>query len=103
MKTGTAQPMLWVGGWQNLDAQEVIKRRFRVYLTVDCPQEVSIRITMETENRARTKTLAFRPGARQRCVPFQLYGRRFRLLVESDGTAPWQLLGGVQIDMDTEE
>ena len=103
MKTGTAQSMRWVGGWQNMDVQEVIKRRFRVYLTVDCPQEVSIRITLETENRARTKTLAFRPGARQRCVPFHLYGRRFRLLVESDGTAPWQLLDGVQIDMDTEE
>lgn len=103
MKTGMAQPMRWMGGWQNVDAQDVIKRHFRVYLTVDCPQEVSIRITLETENRVRTKTLVFRPGARQRRIPFQLYGRRFRLLVESDGTAPWQLLGGVQIDMDTEE
>lgn len=103
MQTGQAQPMRWVGGWQNLDAQDVTKRHFRVYLSVDCPQETAIRLTVETENRARSKTVVFRPGARQRCIPFQLYGRRFRLKVESDGAQPWQLIGGIQLEMDTEE
>ena len=103
MQTGHAQPMRWVSGWQNLDAQQTVKRNFRLYLSVECPQEVPICLTVETENRARSKTLVFHPGAKQRCVPFHVYGRRFRLKLESEGIRPWQLLGGMQLEMDVEE
>ena len=103
MQTGFAQPMQWVSGWQNLDAQHAVKRHFRLYLSVDCPKEVLITLTVETENRARQKKLVFRPGARQRCVPFHVHGTRFRLKLESSSTIPWQLLGGMQLEMDVEE
>jgi hypothetical protein len=58
---------------------------------------------VETEKRSRTKTVVFRPGAKQRCIPFHLQGSRFRLKVESDHTVPWQLVGGMQLAMDVEE
>lgn len=103
MQNGLAQPMRWVTGWQNLDAQDAVKRQFRLYLSVDCPQEVSIRLTVETEKRSHSKTVVFHPGARQRRIPFHLHGSRFRVKVESDGTAPWQLTGGMQLVMDVEE
>jgi len=105
MKTGQAQPMRWTGGWQNLDAHHVIKRNFCVYLAAECLQQTEIRLTLETEKGARTKTIVLDPaaGARNRRVFFHLHGRRFRLIVESGGTAPWRLTGGIQIEMDTEE
>lgn len=103
MTGGQAQPMRWQSGWYSLEAPQLIKRDFRVYLCVDCPRGASIRLTLETESRAKSKTVSFRPGARQRCVPFAVCGRRFRLTLESVGETPWQLLGGLQIDMDTEE
>lgn len=103
MKTGLAQPMRWVTGWQNLDAQEAVKKAFRLYLSVDCPKETALRLTVETERNAKCKTVVFHPGARQRCVPFFVYGSRFRLMVESDDGHPWQLAGGMQLEMDVEE
>lgn len=103
MKTGTALPMRWVTGWQNLDSQQAVKRAFRLYLCVDCPQETPVRLTLETENGARSKTVVFHPGAKRRCVSFYLYGTRFRLTLESRETAPWQLVGGMQLEMDVEE
>ena len=103
MKTGLAQPMRWVTGWQNLDAQEAVKKAFRLYLSVDCPKETALRLTVETERNAKSKTVVFHSGARQRCVPFFVYGSRFRLTVESDDGQPWQLAGGMQLEMDVEE
>jgi len=104
MRTAQAQPMRWVGGWQTLDANDVVKRGFRVYLSAECLREAAIRLSLETENGVRSKTVVLQPGqAKQRCVPFFVRGRRFRLIVESDTAAPWQLLGGMQIEMDTEE
>lgn len=105
MHTGTALPMRWTGGWQDLGARHVLKSSFRVYVSPEVSQDTEIRLTVETENGARTKTLTVFPqiSGRQRRLSFPVCGRRFRLIVESDGTAPWRLTGGLQLDMDTEE
>ena len=78
------------------------KHGFRLYLCVECTRDTPIRLTVETENRVCTKNVVFHPGTKQRCIPFRVYGRRFRLRVESDGATHWQLLGGMQMEMDTE-
>ena len=103
MKAGSAQPMRWVSGWQDLGRSDLSKRRFRLYLCAECDQETPIRLKVETENRTSVKEITLRPGAKQRLIAFRIYGRRFRLIVESDGSAPWQLLGGMQLEMDVEE
>ena len=103
VKTRSAGPMRWVGGWHDLDARQVVKHDFRLYLCVDCPEETTLRLSVETENGEKSKLVRFFPGARQRCVPFYVRGRRFRLKLESEGDQPWQLLGGMQLEMETEE
>ena len=105
MTAGTAQPMRWVSGWQDLSARDVRKSSFRVYLSPEVPAETDVRLTVETENGAKTKTLTVFPeiSGRQRRLSFPVHGRRFRVIVESDGQTPWRMTGGLQIDMDTEE
>ena len=105
MSTGEAQPMRWVSGWQDLSARHVVKSSFCIYASPEVLEETDIRLTIETETGAKTKTLTVFPeiSGRQRRVSFPVCGRRFRLMVESDGGAPWRMTGGLQLDMDTEE
>ena len=103
MKTGAACPMRWMTGWQDLGRSDVTKCRFRLYLTADCRQETALRLKIETENRTSVKHITIKPGGGQRCIGFRIYGRRFRLILESDGPQPWQLTGGMQLEMDVEE
>lgn len=99
---GEALPARWANPWQDLGRKNLVKSGFQVYLTVRCDAPVSLRISVETEKKCKTKTVVFQPGARQKRLSFGGSGRRFRLLVESDGTTPWRLEGGVQIDMETD-
>ena len=103
MKGGAALPMRWVTGWQDLGRADLSKCRFRLRLCGECHQDAAIRLSVQTENRTSTKIITLHPGAKQRCIAFRIYGRRFRLLVESDGPVPWQLAGGMQLEMDVEE
>ena len=103
MKTGSACSMRWVTGWQDLGRSNVTKCRFRLLLTAECRREAPVRLTLETENRASVRHITLRPGEKQRRIGFRVFGRRFRLIVESDGPQPWQLTGGMQLNMDLEE
>lgn len=103
LQTDTAQPMRWIGGWQDLGRHDLTKKHFEVSLSVECEADAAIRLTIETEKRRKTKTITMHPGGGQRCIRFRLYGRRFRLALESPGGVPWRLVGGVQIRMETEE
>ena len=102
---GEAQPMRWVGPWCDLGRKDLIKKGFTLNLTPESTQPVLLRLTLETERRARTHVLLV-PGTEgqspQRRVRFAGQGRRFRLTVESDGTAPWRMAGGIQLDLDAE-
>jgi len=100
-------PTRWVGGWQDFGYKNVAKGSFTVYLTVDCAEPVDLKISIQTEKKLKTKTLTFNPPlkgqlAKQRRVVFGGNGRRFRVLIESNGTVPWRLIGGVQIEAETD-
>ena len=105
MSAGTACPMRWMGGWQDLGAPQVTKRDFTVLFSAECPEETKLSLTVETEKGLRAKTVSLTPekNGMQRRVRFHLHGRRFRLSIASSGTKPWRLIGGVCIEMDTEE
>ena len=99
--------MRWVGGWQDFGYKNVAKGSFTVYLTVECEEPVDLNISIQTEKKMKTKTLTFNPPlsgqlAKQRRVVFGGNGRRFRVLIESNGTVPWRLIGGVQIEAETD-
>lgn len=100
---GAAAPMRWVGPWCDLGMKNIRKGGFTLYLTLECRSEAALTLTMETERKAKTKTLRFQPPGEgrqpaQRRVRFGGSGRRFRLRIEAEDGVPWRLLGGVQIE-----
>lgn len=104
---GAAAPMRWVSPWQDLGLKNLVKGGFSVYLTVACDQPVQLRVGIQTEKKQKTKTVTFQPPApgghaRQKRLAFGGSGRRFRLIIESDAAVPWRLVGGVQIEMETD-
>ena len=105
--TGTAVPMRWVGPWLEAGCKNRIKSGFVLYLTVECDAEVRLKIGLENEKKRRLKQVTFAPPikgshARQRRLVLEGKGRRFRLVVESDGTVPWRMIGGILLEMETE-
>lgn len=104
---GNPLPMRWVGGWQDFGRKDVAKGSFTMYLTVECTAPVELRIGVQTEKKTKIKTLTFQPPAegqlaKQRRAVFGGNGRRFRVLIESNGTVPWRMVGGVQIEAETD-
>lgn len=103
----TVCPMRWVGGWQDFGYKNMTKGGWNVYMTVDCQQETTISITIQTEKKSKTKTLTF-PAveggkeAKQKRVSFGGNGRRFRIILESETTSPWKMIGGLQIEAETD-
>lgn len=107
METGNALPMRWQSGWQDLSYKNMTKGSFTVYLTVDCKEDVELKLSIQTEKKTKTKTLTFSPPgngreAKQRRVVFGGNGRRFRYSIESDGNKPWRIIGGLQIEAETD-
>lgn len=107
METGAAQPMRWVSGWQDLNYKNMSKGSFTVYLTVECQADVTLKLSIQTEKKTKTKTLTFSPPgdgreAKQRRVVFGGNGRRFRFVIESEGGAPWRMIGGMQVEAETD-
>lgn len=104
---GNAQPMRWVSGWQDFGYKNMAKGGFAMYLTVDCQEPVTLKIGIQTEKKLKTKTLVFQPPAKgkeakNRRIVFGGNGRRFRVLIESNGGEPWRLLGGMQLEIETD-
>jgi hypothetical protein len=107
MQTGAAVPMRWVSGWQDFSHQNMTKSGFSVYLTVECLREARLSISIQTEKKTKQKTVSFVPpadgkGAKHRMIRFGGSGRRFRVILESSGDAPWRLIGGMQIEIETD-
>lgn len=104
---GHVLPMRWVGPWQDFGYKNVVKGSFTAYLTVDCEEPVELSLGIQTEKKTKIKTLTFSPPAKgqhakQRRVVFGGNGRRFRVLIESNGTSRWRMIGGVQIEAETD-
>lgn len=106
-KEGSACPMRWVSGWQDFGYKNMTKGSFTVYLTVECEEPVELNLGIQTEKKLKSKVVSFSPPAegnasKHRRVVFGGNGRRFRVLIESNGTAPWRIVGGMQIEAETD-
>lgn len=102
-----AQPMRWVSPWFDLNYKNMLKGGFTVYLTVETETEATLNISIQTEKKQKTKTVTFTAPAagreaKQRRLSFGGNGRRFRFIIESDTLEPWKLLGGLQIEAETD-
>ena len=104
---GHAMPTRWVSGWQDFGYKNMLKGSFTMYLNVECREPVTLSLGIQTEKKLKTKLVTFQPpvegrGSKERRVVFGGNGRRFRVLIESNGTEPWRLIGGVQIEAETD-
>lgn len=104
---GHAMPTRWVSGWQDFGYKNMLKGSFTMYLNVECREPVTLSLGIQTEKKLKTKLVTFQPpvegrGSKERRVVFGGNGRRFRVLIESSGSEPWRLIGGVQIEAETD-
>lgn len=106
-ESGVVVPMRWVSGWQDFGYKNMTKGSWNIYTTVECEQEVTLQLTVQTEKKSKTKTITFSPPdegrqAKQKRINFGGNGRRFRLIIESESTKPWRMIGGLQIEVETD-
>lgn len=94
----------WVSSWNDLGQKRLIKGGFDVYLLAEAKNApVSISVSIQTEKKTKTKTYTFSPvavagqSARQKRLHFGGSGRRYRLIIESEGQPAWRLIGGVMV------
>ena len=102
-----AMPLRWVSGWQDFGRLNMSKGGWQIYLTVECEQEVALRVSIQTEKKLKTKAITFSPAEdgkmpKQRRMVFGGNGRRFRIILEADGGVMWRLIGGLQIEAETD-
>lgn len=99
---GTAVKCRWISPWNDLNYRDYNKGGFSVYLTAECRKELNLSISIQTEKKKKTKVYTVKPPeegkfAKQKRMFFGGRGRRFRIIIESDGEAMWRLIGGIEI------
>lgn len=99
---GTAVKCSWTSPWNDLNYRDYNKGGFSVYLTAECRKELNISVSIQTEKKKKTKVYTVEPPkegqfARQKRIFFGGTGRRFRIIIESDGATMWRLIGGLEI------
>lgn len=104
---GAAQPMRWMSPWMDFGYKNVVKGSFTLYLTVECRAAVTLRLSIQTEKKTKSKAVVFTPpqanqNAKQRRISFGGNGRRYRLIIESTDETPWRMTGGVQMEIETD-
>lgn len=89
----------WISGYQDLGLKNSIKSAFIVYMTVDTEVPFELRVGIRTEKKLKQKTVAVKPGKILR-LHLNLTGRIFRLEIQSYSAAPFQISGGVRVDLE---
>lgn len=106
-ESDSTMPMRWVSGWQDFGYKNMTKGGWQIYLTVQCDTEVTLDVSIQTEKKLKTKQITFAPPAegklaKQRRMVFGGNGRRFRIILESSAADMWKLIGGIQIEAETD-
>lgn len=103
----TSAAVKWVTPWNDLGSKSLSEGGFDIYILCEVKEPVQFKVSLETEKRVKTKMKIISPPAvgeqRQTRIHFNGYGRRFRLIFETDANTPqWRLISGVLIAMDIE-
>ena len=96
-----AMPVLWVSGYQDLGGKNVDKSSFIVRFMAEADEPFPLSVTVQSERKTKTRTATVTPGKPCK-VRISTKGKYFRLKVESSCATPYRILGGFQIDMDTD-
>ena len=103
----------WVSPWIDFGYKRIQKGGFDLYFVPEVKdQAVTLKISVQTEKKTKTKEYIVSPLTeeqrtaqkehRGKRLHFGGSGRRFRFMIESDGTAPWRLVGGLQLVVETD-
>jgi hypothetical protein len=95
--------------------KSIKKGGFELYMIPEVQDEaVTLKISIQTEKKLKTKTYTVQPLTadqreankehRGKRLHFGGTGRKFRIIIETDEgvTAPWRLIGGLQLIVETD-
>lgn len=105
----------WVSPWMDFGYKRIQKGGFDLYITPEVQNEpVTLKISIQTEKKTKVKEYTIKPLTqeqreankehRNKKLHFGGAGRRFRVMIETEEgiTAPWRLVGGIQIVVETD-
>ena len=105
----------WVSPWMDFAYKRIVKGGFDFYFWPEVKTDaVTLKISIQTEKKTKTKMYTVNPRTaeelaagkehKMKRLHFGGAGRKFRIIIESaEGiTAPWRLVGGVQIVVETD-
>ena len=114
--TGSAAEVAtrWVSPWMTLGRDSMKKGGFELYFQPEVQNApVTLIFSIQTEKKIKTKRYTVQPlteeqrasnkNHKMKRLHFGGSGRRFRLMIETQAsTAPWRLIGGIQIIAETD-
>jgi hypothetical protein len=98
----------WVSPWMDFGYKRIQKGGFDVYFYPEVQNEaVTLRISVQTEKKIKTKLYTVNWTVKEhrfKRIHFGGSGRKFRVIIETDEgvTAPWRLVGGIQMVVETD-
>lgn len=102
--TPTTAATKWVTPWNDLGSKPVEECCFDVYLLCEAASAVTLKISIQTERRTKTKSFTVN-DAKQKRIHFANRGRRWRLIIETETAQSiprWRLVSGVLVMSDIE-
>lgn len=110
-----AKASRWISPWIDFGYKRIQKGGFDFYFIPEVQEEpVTLQISIQTEKKKKTKTYTIQPLTEEqktaekehkgKRLHFGGAGRKFRFIIETeDGvTAPWRLIGGIQMVVETD-
>lgn len=103
----------WVSPWMTLGRDSMKKGGFDLYFQPEVQDNpVTLTFSIQTEKKVKTKKYTIQPltaiekanakNYKVKKLHFGGSGRRFRVIIESSGSYPWRLIGGLQIIAETD-
>ena len=105
----------WVTPWMDFGYKRIVKGGFDFYFLPEVQDEaVTFTISVQTEKKYKTKEYTVQPLTdeqreagkehRMKRLHFGGSGRKFRFIIEtaSGVTAPWRIIGGIQLVVETD-
>jgi len=98
----------WVTPWMDFGHKQIQKGGFDMYIMPEVQDDaVTLKISIQTEKKTKQKEYTIQPTEKEhryKRIHFGGAGRRFRIIIETEAgsTAPWRLLGGLQLTVETD-
>lgn len=105
----------WITPWMDFGRKNIVKGGFDLYMIPEVQDTaVQLKISVQTEKKLKTKNYTIQPLTvaqrenkkehRGKRLHFGGSGRKFRIIIETEAgvTAPWRLVGGIQMIVETD-